>query len=66
MFFDFVEDFVRGMHLQFTLDNLQKYMQALVERVLSDLESIKQLQIKHKLKTLDLSKNEIKKPKKGS
>lgn len=58
LFFEFVEDFVRGMASEFTIDNLQKYLSSLVERVIAELETIRQLKMKQAGgKTLDLSKN---------
>jgi hypothetical protein len=33
LFFEFVEDFVRGMYNHYTIDNLSKFMKAMVARV---------------------------------
>lgn len=57
LFFEFVENFVRGLHSQFTLNNLTKYITALVQRILNELEVVN---AKSKSgKTLDLSKGKV-------
>jgi hypothetical protein len=59
VFFEFIEDFVREMHNNFTTDNLKEFLQSLVDRILSELNLIKEKQSQKQGKTLDLTKKQI-------
>jgi len=47
------------MHNNFTTDNLKEFLQSLVDRILSELNLIKEKQSQKQGKTLDLTKKQI-------